>query len=95
MEASKVYVVKCSKGLWDDYSWWIGGIFTYKTDANKFAERLNQERADILDLKDKPPIEYSENLSEKDNEIYFDWYWKVEGAKESHLAEVIEYDLNG
>lgn len=44
MKANKVYLVTQTSGSWDDFTWWICGIFENPLDAEKCCKDINDER---------------------------------------------------
>lgn len=88
-----VYIVHCSSGRHDEYSWWIGGIFKNVQDALASAKKMNDEKES--DLQAKPPFEFKflEDLTVEQHEIYADWQEKNYDAQEWHTATVEAYEL--
>lgn len=94
----KVYIVKSDSGQYDDWHWWIEGIFDNPQDAEALKDKIL-----IAVLRDKEapcPIEGMnedselEGLSDETIEVYFNWWNSREHAKEFNNCSVKEYPLN-
>ena len=87
----KVYIVECHSGDFDSYTTWIAGVYTTNEAASELSNRLNTEAKVI---KDNCPVKYSDDLSDEDDEIYWNYHVKYQKAMEFGEAEVREIILN-
>jgi len=91
----EVYIVECSAGSWDDYRWWVGGIFESQEDADNYAHALNSENERLLkaECPFKEPVE-DMDLTEEEDEQYYRWWNEHNNAKEWNGAKVKQYSIN-
>lgn len=97
LENKSVYVVECSSGIWDEYHWWIDGIFENPEDAEKHAQSLNDENKRVLAIECPIQLDEDSNMDDATNEelkLYLDWAEVNSKAKEWNGAEVTQYPLN-
>lgn len=93
--AEKVYVIKCSRGIWDDYASWIGGIFTDARTAEDTCQKMNDEQARIALIPNPvPDAEFYDGMDEKIFKQWEDWERENSFAREWNKATVCEYELN-
>lgn len=88
-----IYVVECSSGTYDSYSWWIGGIFTNVMDANSHAKKLNDQMAQQLQ-EPRPIDKVFEDMTEEEQDKDLDYDQRQYDANEWHPAKVEQYPLN-
>ena len=97
---SKVYVVECSSGDWDESHSWVHMVSLNKEIAENEAERLNkfwEQQRNIpcpceLDEYGYPIDELS--MSEIDKDKFYDWWHINNEAKNMRLAIAKEYELD-
>lgn len=91
----KVYVINCSKGSYDDYYVWIGGIFTDKKIAEDTCKKLNDEQAANLLIPNPVSDEdFHEGMDEKTLNLYCEWDKINSLAGDWNNATVSEIELN-
>lgn len=87
------YVVECNSGQYDDYRWWIAGIFEEPFAAEKLKQEILKEIEIIRNI--EAPYEF-ENIEELTDEQYIkwsDWNDEYNQAYEFNEANVVEYPL--
>jgi len=96
MNKKTIFLVKSSKGTWDDAHWWISGIFENKSDAEKLANELDKRIEEILNT--PCPIDYNEetfdSLPKEEQYKYNDWWCNNDDARDAHKCEILEMPLN-
>lgn len=88
---TNVYVVECSAGMYDDYHWWIGGIFTHAQDAESLKDKMNIEAKAVLD---SCPVKYDALMSDEKMTQYYDYWRENKTYANWNEATVQEYPLN-
>ncbi len=88
-----VYLVECSSGIWDSYHWWVGGIFEKQEDAEKYAQKLNDENKRLKELECpiKTPVE---DMTDEEETEYYRWWNGNNDAMEWNGAKVKQYPVN-
>ncbi|MDX9847414.1 MAG: hypothetical protein RBT74_10580 [Tenuifilaceae bacterium] len=89
---STVYIVKCSSGDWDDFRWWIGGIYTQKEDALKLKRNLDRKAKRI---QGKCPVKKDlTDMSEEEEKLYYSYHSEHELWMDWNNATVEEVFTN-
>lgn len=84
------YVVQCNSGQYDDYRWWIAGIFEEPFAAEKLKQEILKEIEIIRNL--KPP--HNNRFPTKEQEqAMFKFEIDLIAAEEFNGATVVEYPL--
>jgi len=91
-----IYVVQASSRDWESYHEWVVGVFDNLRMANTLKNTLDAKAEKI---KSECPFEYSDDLSEEDSSIYWDYYtlhqnemeWNGVRIEECYLNIPIEY----
>ena len=85
------YVVEYSSGCYDDYHWWIAGIFPDAIDA----EKLKEEITNKIEITKNIPCPFDEDnlefLTDEQSDIYYKWWNDNNNANEFNSAKVVEY----
>jgi hypothetical protein len=89
-----VYVVQCSSGSYEDYHWWIAGIFFEATAAEELKSKIE---ADIETAKNSPPPfdEDSEFLTDEQKDVLANWLYENDRALDFNAVKVVEYQIQG
>lgn len=87
------YVVECSAGSYDDFHWWIAGIFLDAFDA----EKLKKEIETKIEIAKNIPSPFEEDklefLTDEQSDVYCKWWNDNNDAKEFNIAKVVEYPI--
>jgi hypothetical protein len=86
-----IYVVQASSGDWESYHEWVVGVFNNLRMANTLKNTLDAKAEKI---KSECPFQYSDDLSEEDSSIYWDYYSLHETEMEWCGVRIEECDLN-
>jgi hypothetical protein len=86
-----IYVVQASSGEWESYHEWVVGVFDNLRMANTLKNTLDAKAEKI---KSECPIKYSDDLSEEDEKIYWDYYTLHQTEMEWVGVRIEECDLN-
>ncbi len=89
---SEIYILQCSSGSWDGFSWWIGGVFNNINDAEEMKIKLNMEAQKIKD--DCPVKGNTDDMSEEDENKYWSYHARNEKLMEWGDCLVVKYPLN-
>lgn len=87
------YVVECSSGQYEDFSWWIAGIFEDPFAAEKLKTEILREIQTIKDIEPPFNIENINNFTEEQYDIYYNWQLERNKAEEFNEARVVEYTV--
>lgn len=87
-----LFVIECSAGEYDDYHWWIEGIFTNEIVAKDLCKKLNVEKEAEKLIPN--PFKDIENLTEEEDAKYHEWWLMNDKANEWVEAKVVEYPVN-
>lgn len=88
---NKVYVVRASSGCWDDYHWWIEGIFSTEEKAcqhKKFVDDLIEK----IRKEEKPYTEL--DLDEDEKRKLYKWESRQLEAKEFNDCDIQEIRID-
>ena len=87
------YVVECNSGQYDDYHWWIAGIFEDAFAAEKLKQEILKEIEIIRNTEAPYEFENIEELTDEQYDIYYKWRQETNQADEFNEATVVEYPL--
>jgi len=85
------YVVQCNSGQYDDYRWWIAGIFEEPLAAEKLKQEILKEIEIIRNTEE--PYNIDEELTEEQYNIWDKWSNDNYQAEEFNGVIVVEYPL--
>ena len=85
------YVVECNSGQYDDYRWWIAGIFEEPLAAEKLKQEIIKEIEIIRNTEE--PYNIDEELTEEQYNIWDKWSNENYKAEEFNGVNVVEYPL--
>ena len=91
----KVYVVICSGGEYDDWAWWIAGIYSDKRLAEAKAGMMNSY-AELAKSQRPFADKNDDDLTDEESKAIY-LYWEEEvnkGYEDWKGADVVEYELN-
>lgn len=91
--SKKCYVVQCNSGQYDDYRWWIAGIFEDVFAAEKLKQEILKEIEIIINTEPPYEFEYIDDLTDEQYEVYFKWRQEAYQAEEFNGVIVVEYPL--
>lgn len=94
----KVYIVEASSGSYDDYAWWIHGIYLTSEEAEQSKNKLNAEWEAKKNILPPFPVDkdgdlIDENLSPEEKKIYHIWWRDNFYSEEWNGAKVKEYEI--
>jgi hypothetical protein len=84
------YVVECSAGQYDDYHWWIAGIFDNAFDAENLKREIDKNIEIVRNIPEPFALDM-DNLTEKEYIAYDKWSGDHYEAWEFNSAKVVEY----
>ncbi len=87
------YVVQCNSGQYDDYRWWIAGIFEEPFAAEKLKQEILKEIEILRNIEEPYSFEDAIELTDEQYEVYFKWRQETYQAEEFNEATVVEYPL--
>lgn len=87
------YVVECNSGQYDDYRWWIAGIFEDAFAAEKLKQEILKEIEIIRNT--EAPYEFSDinDITEEQFIVWEKWNNEYYQAEEFNGVNVVEYPL--
>jgi len=87
------YVVECSSGQYDDYRWWISGIFDNAFDAESLKKEIDKNIEIVRNIPE--PFELNiDEVSDEQYEVYSKWQTENMHANEFNSSQVVEYPFN-
>lgn len=90
----KLFAVRCSSGSWDNDHQWVDSIYDSEELANKRILDLKSEYDEKMSKNPFPNMKSIFDLTEEDQEKYFDWKSTLGSLDEYNVASVVKYDLN-
>lgn len=87
------YVVQCNSGQYDDYRWWIAGIFEEPFAAEKLKQEILKEIEIIRNIEAPYEFECASELTDEQYDIWYKWSEEQDDAQEFNGATVVEYPL--
>ena len=89
----RCYVVQCNSGQYDDYHWWIAGIFEDVFAAEKLKQEILKEIEILRNA--EAPYEFSDinDITEEQYTVWQKWNNEYYQAEEFNEATVVEYPL--
>lgn len=87
------YVVECNSGQYDDYRWWIAGIFEEPFAAEKLKQEILKEIEILRNTEAPYEFEYIDDLTDEQFEVWEKWSNKHYQAEEFNEATVVECPL--
>lgn len=84
------YVVECSAGQYDDYRWWISGIFDNAFDAEELKKQIDKNIDVVRNIPEPFAIDMND-LTEEEYKLYDKWSGDHYEAEEFNSARVVEY----
>ena len=87
------YVVECDSGQYDDYRWWIAGIFEDVFAAEKLKQEILKEIEILRNTEAPYEFEYIDDLTDEQYDIWYKWSEEQDDAQEFNGVTVVEYPL--
>ena len=87
------YVVECDSGQYDDYRWWIAGIFEDVFAAEKLKQEILKEIEILRNIEEPYSFEDAIELTDEQFEVWEKWNNEHYQAEEFNEATVVEYPL--
>ena len=87
------YVVECNSGQYDDYRWWIAGIFEEPFAAEKLKQEILKEIEILRNTEAPYEFEYIDDLTDEQYDIWYKCSEEQDDAQEFNGITVVEYPL--
>lgn len=84
------YVVECSAGQYDDFHWWISGIFDNAFDAENLKREIDKNIEIVRNIPEPFSLDM-ENLTEEQYIAYDKWSGDHYEADDFNSSKVVEY----
>ena len=93
MKNKVCYVVQCNSGQYDDYRWWIAGLFEDAFAAEKLKQEILKEIEILRNIEEPYSFEDAIELTDEQFEVWEKWSEEQDDAQEFNGVTVVEYPL--
>ena len=88
---NKIYIVKCSTGNYDDFTWWIAGVYDTIEGATILMNELNTKAKRI---QESSPVPKDPEGDYYDSEEYWEYYAEHAQWMDWNEAGIAVYTVN-